>query len=215
MKIISVTPLALQDIKLIRFARFVDERGYFTEVIREQDLTTAPKLPELHGKNFYQINESLSAKGVVRGLHFQWEPHMGKLVRATDGTIIDIVVDIRTDSPTFGKAELQKLSFDKKADYQDWLWIPPGFAHGFVALSVGARIEYACTGWWNPQCEKGITPNDESIDWSLADKNLLKELKEIFPNAIMNDKDKNGLTLSAWKESEEAPKYMSSLPRNS
>lgn len=215
MKIISVTPLAIQELKLIRFARFVDDRGYFTEIIREQDLTTAPKLPELHGMRLYQINESLSAKNVVRGLHFQWEPHMGKLVRATDGSIIDIALDVRIGSTTFGKAVLQRLSFDRRDDYQDWIFVPPGFAHGFVALSNNTRIEYACTGWWNPQCERGITPCDKNIDWSLADEELLSELKEILPSALINDKDKNGLSLSSWKESEEAVKYISTLPSSS
>ncbi|MFO0704287.1 MAG: dTDP-4-dehydrorhamnose 3,5-epimerase family protein [Patescibacteria group bacterium] len=213
MKILSVIPLALEDVKVINFERFHDDRGYFTETLRVQDITTAPKLPELHGVNFYQLNESISKTNVLRGLHFQWEPHMGKLVRSIDGSIIDIALDIRPDSVTFGKAVLYKLSYDKTAKSQDWLWVPAGFAHGFLSLTEDARIEYACTGWWNPQCERGITVFDKEIDWSLANKDLYKTISEILPKAILNQKDKEGMTLSVWKTSDDVKKFASTLPK--
>ena len=213
MKIISVTPLTIPDVKVIKFARFADERGYFTETIRTRDLRTIPKAPELHDFEFHQINESFSHENVLRGLHFQYEPHMGKLVRAIEGSIIDIALDIRVESETFGKAVLYELSYDKKADSQDWLWVPPGFAHGFIAMSNDTRMEYACTGWWNPQCEFGITVFDKSIDWTTADEQLLKKFKELLQNAIINEKDKGGMTLSAWKQCKDTHKFMSTLPK--
>lgn len=213
MKILSVQRLVVPDIKIIRFARFADERGYFAETIRIQDLTTAPKLPELHDSKFYQMNESYSKKNVIRGLHVQWDPHMGKLVRVIDGSILDFALDVRIGSPTFGKIIIYELIFDLVSDSQDWIWVPPGFAHGFLTTSEFARIEYVCTGWWNPTCERGITIFDDNIDWSLASKPLVDKVQKAFPKAIINEKDRNGLTLQAWKQSEDAQKFTSSLPK--
>ncbi len=213
MKILSVQPLTIPDVKIIKFARFADERGYFAETLRIQDLTTAPKLPELHDSKFYQMNESYSKKNVIRGLHIQWDPHMGKLVRVIDGSILDFALDVRVGSQTFGKIVIHELVFDLVSDSLDWIWVPPGFAHGFLTTSEFARIEYVCTGWWNPLCERGIDIFDGDIDWSLANQNLVEKAKASFPKAIMNDKDRNGLSLQVWKQSEDAQKFTGSLPK--
>ncbi len=216
MKITAIKPQALPEVVALTFGRFLDERGYFTETIRIQDLKTIPKLPALHDFTFHQINESVSQKNVIRGLHFQWNPHMGKLVRALEGSLIDVALDIRPESPNFGKAVTYTLRYDVTASEQDWLWIPPGFAHGFVALNNPTRMEYICTGFWNPQCELGIKITDPRIDWSLADTDEVAHIQSLMKNdaAIMNTKDKEGLTLEAWKAHDRLHDFTQSLPKS-
>src|SRR5262245_54329953 len=104
MKILSVVDLALPGIKVIRFARFRDQRGYFTEPFRRSDVDSHAQLEALRGASFVQANESHSSANVVRGLHFQWNPFMGKLVRTITGHMVDIALDLRKGSPTLGKA---------------------------------------------------------------------------------------------------------------
>ena len=130
MKILSVKSLELSDVKIIRFARFLDNRGYFSEPYRKSDLIENSGILSLEGKNMVQANHSYSTGGVVRGLHFQWNPYMGKLVRTLTGRMVDLVLDIRKGSPYFGKIVAYNMPASNNKDYDEWIWVPPGFAHG-------------------------------------------------------------------------------------
>lgn len=194
MKLLNIETLTIPEVQVIRFGRFPDHRGYFTEPFRQSDL--AGRLNGLDGA-FVQTNESYSHKNTIRGLHFQWNPYMGKLVRTISGNMVDLFLDIRKGSPTYGKAMAYRLTADPKADFSEWIWIPPGFAHGnfFPQDSI---IEYFCSGEYSQGCEAGICPFAEDIDWSLCDKLLKKSFDELKSKAIISEKDKNGLTLEQW-----------------
>src|SRR5262249_33488086 len=128
MKIAEVTRLAVPEVAVIRFARFQDHRGYFTEHYRESDVSRHDSLESLRGIRFLQRNESLSRAGTIRGLHFQWNPCRGKLVRCVSGRMIDLVLDIRKGSPTFGRIIAYDMPGRPDADCSEWIWVPPGFA---------------------------------------------------------------------------------------
>jgi dTDP-4-dehydrorhamnose 3,5-epimerase len=131
---------------------------------------------------FVQDNHSKSSKGVLRGLHYQIQQPQGKLVRVVQGEVLDVVVDIRKSSKTFGKSFTIVLSGENKLQ----MWIPPGFAHGFMVLSDSAEFLYKTTDFYAPEHERCIIWNDTTlnIDWKL-DLNLLRE-------PILSEKDKNG-----------------------
>ncbi|OHB60999.1 MAG: hypothetical protein A2167_01135 [Planctomycetes bacterium RBG_13_46_10] len=208
MKILEVKKLRIDEIKVIRFARFCDHRGYFTEHYRKNDFSNHPQMAFIKDVEFVQCNESFSKKGTVRGLHFQWNPFMGKLVRTLSGRMVDIVLDIRQGSPTFGKIILYDMPTDHKSDYQEWIWIPPGFAHGnfFVKDTL---IEYFCSGEYSPGCEAGISPLATDIDWSLCDKKLKKIFDKIAPlTSLITDKDKNGYSVTQWKNDERSNNFI-------
>lgn len=154
---------------------FEDERGYFMETYNENDFKA-----EGIDLNFVQDNQSKSSKGVLRGLHFQYTQPQGKLVRVIKGEVFDVVVDLRKDSETYGKWVGEILSEDNKKQ----LFIPKGFAHGFLVLSDEAEFVYKCTDFYNPGDEGGIQWNDPeiSIEWPLGD------LKE--EDLILSEKDK-------------------------
>ena len=193
-----MSAVAMPPVKAVRFARFRDSRGYFSEPYRQSDLGGEIGMPELSGVPVVQTNESASKKGVIRGLHFQWNPFMGKLVRTLSGHMLDIVLDIRKQSPTRGKAILYDMPARDTEDWDEWIWAPPGFAHGNLFLA-DTRIEYLCTGEYSPGCEAGISPFATDIDWSLADPELLALLNSYRNgNAIISDKDANGLSLEQW-----------------
>ena len=195
MKIVAVQSLAIPDAKVIRFGRFGDHRGYFTETFRRSSIEA--QAPFLRGVQFLHANESYSHPNVVRGLHFQWNPYMGKLVRTSLGRMIDLVLDIRQDSPTYGRIVAYDMPARHTDDYGEWIWVPPGFAHGNV-FTEPTQIVYLCSGEYSPGCEAGISPLTADLDWSACDP----ALKAIFDRAAagptMSDKDRNGLTLSAW-----------------
>lgn len=198
MKIVIVTTLAIPDIKVIRFARFCDHRGYFTEPFRRSDLKNHPETVDMFkDAEFVQMNESLSRSGVLRGLHFQWNPFMGKLVRTISGHMVDIILDIRKGSPTYGKGVMYDMPSSAAVDYCEWIWVPPGFAHGnyFVGDTL---IEYFCTGEYSQGCEAGIAPFATDIDWSLCDEGLKRNFDDLADSAIMTDKDRNALSFSHW-----------------
>lgn len=152
----------LSGVLLIEPKVFSDARGYFFESFQ------AERYAE-HGisTRFVQDNESYSLKNVIRGLHYQLERPQGKLVHVSLGSVIDIIVDIRLDSPTFGKS----LSFELSAENHRQLYIPPGFAHGYCALSDMARFVYKCTDYYHPQSEFGVLWNDPdlNITWPVKD----------------------------------------------
>ncbi len=208
MKIVDAKQLEIPEIKVIRFARFRDQRGYFTEHFRNSDFQTNPLIPFMKGVEFVQTNESFSRAGTIRGLHFQWNPYMGKLVRTLHGHMIDLVLDIRRGSPTFGKAIAYDMPSSGSEDFNEWIWVPPGFAHGNVFLE-DTLIEYFCSGEYSPGNEAGISPLAEDIDWSLCDANLKEAfLKTAYSTPLITDKDSNGLSVSAWKKDERSNNFI-------
>lgn len=199
MKILSVTPLALPEVKVVRFARYVDARGYFTESFNRQDFETHPELQFLRAERFVQTNESYSRAGTLRGLHFQWDPPQGKLVRTLHGRMIDIAVDIRKGSPNQGRGVMYDLLNDDRADYGEWIWLPPGFAHGTWFPEPG-RIEYLCSASYNHRAEGAISPLCDELDWSLCDAGLAAEFRAFVSSdaLLMSDKDRAGIGLDGW-----------------
>ena len=207
MKIEAVESLAIPELKVIRFGRFRDDRGYFTESYRLGDLIQHPETAFLREVRFPQINESFSQAGVVRGLHFQWNPHMGKLVRAVRGRIVDLALDIRLGSPTLGKIVARDISEDPGADYGEWIWVPPGFAHGFFCTTDGI-LEYLCSGEYSPGNEAGISPMAPDLDWSLCDRALKGAFDEIVAGEpILSEKDRDALSLNGWLADERSTHF--------
>ena len=151
----------LEGAVLIKPRVFADERGFFVETYKKSDFA-ARGIPQ----EFVQDNHSKSAKGVLRGLHYQVENAQGKLVRVTQGEVFDVAVDIRPDSPTFGQWVGEILSAENKRQ----LWVPAGLAHGFLVLSDTAEFLYKTTEYYAPAHERCIAWNDAtlSIDWPLA-----------------------------------------------
>ena len=168
----------LRDVAVLQPQVFEDARGFFLEAYRS-DVFEGLGLPT----NFVQDNHSRSAKGVVRGLHFQWEPPMGKLMRVTYGTAFLIAVDIRKGSPTLGKW----IGVEVSAENKKQVWAPAGFARGFCVLSEFAEIQYKCTGLYNNKAESGILWNDPAIgvEWPVKDP-------------VLSEKDKKAQTLADW-----------------
>ena len=198
MKIETATPLAIDSVKVVKFKRFCDHRGYFTESYRKSDFQSHPAMSFMKGVEFVQCSESYSRAGTIRGLHFQWNPYMGKLVRTLSGRMIDIVLDIRKGSPTFGKAIMYDMPADLASDAQEWICVPPGFAHGNV-FSQDTVIEYFCSGEYSQGCEAGISPFAPDIDWSLCDRRLKQTFDDIYSSAaLVTEKDRNGLSLQQW-----------------
>lgn len=208
MKIIEINELSIPDVKVIEFQRFSDERGYFTETFKESDFLNNEKMTFLKNyTKFPQCNESFSKKGVIRGLHVQWNPFQGKLVRVISGKIIDFALDIRNNSQTKGKIVGHELSSNYEKDKGEWIWVPVGFAHGFVALE-DTTIEYFCTGEYSPGCEAGISPFAKDIDWSLCDEKVKKLFDEVaHHNPLISEKDKNAQSLSEWFENNDSEKF--------
>jgi len=176
---------SISDVILIEPKIHGDNRGYFVETFRQGLLEK-----ELGYKiNFIQDNESKSSKGVLRGLHYQKPPYsQAKLVRVIDGRVLDVVVDIRISSPTFGKHVAVILDSEQKKQ----LFIPHGFAHGFVVLSETAIFSYKVDNFYAPNSERGIAFNDKSLDinWQLPHDQLL-----------ISDKDKKNPSLEHLEQS--------------
>ncbi|MEO8122065.1 MAG: dTDP-4-dehydrorhamnose 3,5-epimerase [Rhodoferax sp.] len=160
----KITPCAIADVLLIEPRVFGDERGFFYESFNQRAFyaATGVKLP------FVQDNHSKSAKGVLRGLHYQLHRPQGKLVRVVAGSVFDVAVDIRPDSPTFGQWAGEVLSADNKRQ----LWVPPGLAHGFLVLSDSAEFLYKTTDYYAPEHERCIAWNDRTlaIQWPELDE---------------------------------------------
>ncbi len=208
MKILQIKTLALPDIKVIRFGRFCDHRGYFTESYRKSDFVNHPDMGFMQGIEFMQANESFSRAGTLRGLHFQWNPYMGKLVRTLSGRMVDMVLDIRKGSPTFGKIIAYDIPVNPNNEYSEWIWVPPGFAHGNF-FSEDSLIEYFCSGEYSPGCEAGISPLTDDIDWSLCDVELKRVFDELVAaQLIMTDKDQHGLSLAQWADDSRAENFV-------
>ena len=177
-------PQLIPDIILIKLTLKNDIRGYFVETFRQDlfDDAIGYKI------NFIQDNESKSTKGVLRGLHYQLPPYsQAKLVKVIDGRVLDVAVDIRKSSPTFG----QHVAVELTSDNKDQLFIPHGFAHGFVLLSDKATFAYKVDNYYAPKYERGIAFDDKdlAIDWKIPKKSLK-----------LSDKDKLNPTLGAAKD---------------
>jgi dTDP-4-dehydrorhamnose 3,5-epimerase len=176
---IQVEETAIPEVKIIRATRFHDERGFFTETYKESEYL------EIGIPKFVQDNLSESSKGVIRGLHWQTSPHgQGKLVSCLSGAILDVAVDIRKESPTFGK----HVSVELNSNEQIALWVPEAFAHGFQALEDGTRVHYKVTNYWNKESERALLWNDRElgINW-----------REVAP--IISAKDTEALSLPDYR----------------
>ena len=150
-----------------------DERGYFMESFSERDFEAQTGLKV----RFVQDNESCSRKGVLRGLHFQKEPYaQAKLVRVVRGKVLDVAVDIRPESPTYGKYVATELSGENHRQ----MFIPKGFAHGYVVLEDDTVFQYKCDEYYHPEAEGGIAWNDPqiAIDWGVAESELIFSEKD-------------------------------------
>lgn len=180
----EIESVHLGEIKVILPEVYGDHRGFFMEAYRK-DLFTALGIPD----EFLQDNHSRSAKGVIRGLHFQHDPPMAKLMRVTLGSVFLVAVDIRQGSPTLGEWYGLEVSAENKRQ----VWAPAGFARGFCVLSDVADLQYKCTAIYNPPCEGCILWNDP-------------EIGIIWPvdNPILSDKDAQAQTLAQWLESDAA-----------
>ena len=172
------TPLEIPDVILIEPEVFGDHRGFFMETFREDEFNEKTTI-----SHFVQGNHSKSAKGILRGLHYQIKQPQGKLVRVISGEVFDVAVDIRKLSPTFGRWVGVNLSAENKK----MLWVPPGFAHGFYVLSDEAEFTYKCTDYYAPEHERSILWNDDSINitWPL--------IPDTEP--ILSEKDRNAASL--------------------
>ena len=178
---IKVESVHLNGVTVLVPEVFQDDRGFFLEVFR------ADKFRELGlPTDYVQDNHSRSVKNVLRGLHFQWDPPMGKLMRVTLGAAFLAAVDIRKGSPTFGKWFGCEVSAESKKQ----VWAPAGFARGFAVLSDYAEIQYKCTGIYNSTGESGILWNDPAIgiEWPVKEP-------------ILSKKDATAQTLAAWAAS--------------
>lgn len=162
----NVVPTKLKDCVVIEPKVFGDSRGFFLETYQQQ------RYKELAGIQlaFVQDNHSRSQQGVLRGLHFQVKKPQGKLVRVVKGEVLDVAVDLRPQSETFGKWDSVVLTEENKKQF----WVPPGFAHGFLVLSESADFEYKCTDYYDPKDESGIIWNDPTlnIDWGFESPKL-------------------------------------------
>ncbi len=174
----KIIPTSIPDVLIIEPTIFGDERGFFLESFNQRafEKQTGVSLP------FVQDNHSRSAKNVLRGLHYQIRQPQGKLVRVTVGEVFDVCVDLRQSSPSFG----QSVSVLLSADNHRQLWIPPGFAHGFLVVSENAEFLYKTTDYYAPEFERSLLWNDPAlaIDWPLSTEPMLSA------------KDKAGLPLS-------------------
>lgn len=175
----NIIKTAIPDVLIIEPKVFGDERGFFFESFNQSVFDQAVGRPVA----FVQDNHSKSSKGVLRGLHYQLAPHaQGKLVRCVVGEVFDVAVDIRKSSPTFGQWVGVNLSAENKRQ----LWIPEGFAHGFLTLSEVAEFLYKTTNYYAPASEGSIRWNDSqvAVDWPIEGE------------FILSDKDKDAVTLS-------------------
>lgn len=184
---IEIQDTKIKEVKLVIPERFQDERGFFMEVYRADQFKELG-LPE----SFVQLNHSGSVKNTVRGLHFQWEPLMGKLMRVTKGVAYLVAVDLRKGSPTLGKW----VGVEASAENNLQVWAPGSFARGFCVLSDYAEIQYLTTGVYNSHCESGIRWDDQEVgvQWPVA-------------SPILSAKDKKAQTLAQWLATPEADNF--------
>ncbi len=198
MKIIDIMPLEIPAIKVIRFEKFNDSRGYFTETYNKNNFQT--ECDFLKNIEFLQVNEAFSVANTFRGLHFQWNPFMGKLVRLIYGRLIDFALDLRPKSSSYKKI----IAYDVQStpEYSDWIWLPPGFAHGTWLLE-NSMIEYFCSGTYNPDCEKTISIFSKDINWDLCSESIKKQFESIDKSKLnIKDRDLKAMSISDFENSD-------------
>jgi dTDP-4-dehydrorhamnose 3,5-epimerase len=204
MKINSIFEAEIAGVKLIQFERFLDKRGYFSETFRYSDFLENNL--GIFPNGILQTNESYSRRNVLRGLHFQWNRPMGKLVRTITGHMVDLVLDLRIGSPTQGKIMAFNMPIAPHDTISNWIWVPEGCAHGNYFLE-DSYIEYYCSASYNGNCESGVSPFATDIDWSICDsrlKNLFFDMKDSF---ITTSKDLNGHSVESWMSSSDAENF--------
>ena len=172
----KIVELNVKDALLFESPKYVDQRGYFFESYSEKTFRL--------GYNFVQDNQSSSTRNVLRGLHYQIKNPQGKLVRCIRGSVLDTIVDLRQSSETFGEWYSVKLD---RPELQ--LWVPPGFAHGFLTLSENAQVCYKTTEYWHPEHERILLWNSSDISWGIS-------------HPILSERDKEG------KSFEDCEKYL-------
>ncbi len=184
---LTIKPTSIDAVKIIKPEVFQDDRGFFMEVFRSDQFKELG-LPE----QFVQLNHSGSVKNTVRGLHFQWSPPMGKLMRVIRGTAFLVAVDVRKGSPTLS----QWVGLEASAENHLQLWAPASFARGFCVLSDYAEIQYMTTGVYNGACESGILWNDPDIgiNWPVS-------------SPILSEKDKTAQRLTDWFSHKESDNF--------
>lgn len=172
-----IIPTAISDVLIIEPKVFVDERGFFFESFNRRRFVELTR----QDVDFVQDNHSRSAKHVLRGLHYQIVHPQGKLVRVTQGAIFDVAIDIRRSSPTFG----QHVAIELSAENKRMLWVPEGFAHGFVVMSEGADVLYKTTDYWASECERSIVWDDPAIGiaWPVREPTLSEKDRRAPPLA--------------------------------
>ena len=204
MKINNIFEPAIKGVKVIHFERFMDKRGYFSETYRGIDFLSSQL--DIFPNGILQTNESYSRRNVLRGLHFQWNNPMGKLVRTISGHMVDLILDLRIGSPTQGQIMAFNMPIAAHQNESSWIWVPEGCAHGNFFLE-DSYIEYYCSASYNGECEAGISPFASDIDWSICDpklKNLFFDLKDSF---MTTSKDLNGHSLSSWLKTADAANF--------
>ncbi|MEO0835113.1 MAG: dTDP-4-dehydrorhamnose 3,5-epimerase [Cyanobacteria bacterium J06642_3] len=171
----KVIPTTIKEVLIIEPQVYGDDRGFFLESFNAQKFASATGIT----LDFIQDNHSRSSKNVLRGLHYQIKQSQGKLVRVVAGEVLDVAVDIRQSSPTFGQWVSCVLSAENKRQF----WVPPGFAHGFLTLSDSADFLYKTTNYYAPEYERSLKWNDPqlAIDWQLQDKPILSGKDQTAP----------------------------------
>ena len=178
----KVLDTSIPEVKVLQPKRFGDERGFFMETFRDQWFRE-----HVADVGFVQDNHSKSKQGILRGLHYQLQQPQGKLVRVISGEVFDVAVDLREDSANFGHWHGARLSAENSLQ----MWVPPGFAHGFLVLSDAAEFVYKCTDYYHPDSEQTLLWNDPTlaIEWPTDD----------LPEVILSEKDREGRT---WAEAQ-------------
>lgn len=208
MKIVNVQETVFPEVKIVTYGRFIDNRGFFAETYKKGDFKNNPELDFLRNFEVSQANISYSKKNVIRGLHFQWNPYMAKLIRTIQGRMIDLFLDIRKGSPTFGKIDAYDMKSNLTDSKNSLIYVPVGFAHGSV-FTEDTIIEYFCDSEWNPESEASISPIAPDIDWSLCDTNLKKDFDVVVSEgSLISEKDKNGYTIEQWKNNSNSESFI-------
>lgn len=179
-----ITNTKFDTVKIFTPKVYYDDRGFFLESFNKT-------IFEITGATFIQDNHSKSKKYIIRGLHYQWNEPMGKLVRVIKGRGIDVIVDIRHESSTYGQYEKVELSEDNF----NIVWVPPGFAHGFMSLEDDTHLVYKTSAYYNSQADGSINPlcSDLNINWGISENYI-----------ILSDKDKNSQSFSQYNQN---PKF--------
>lgn len=183
MQILNVKELAIEGVFVIQCKKTFDERGYFTEIFRESDFRSGILPDSITNSHFLQINESFSLKNTFRGLHYQSNPPQAKCVRCIDGHFIDLALDIRSESKTYGKILAYEIISTPEDESFEWLWLPNGIAHGTLLLE-NSKLEYLCTSEWNPESNDEVSIFSPDIDWSFCEENVLSRIQ-----TAINDTD--------------------------